>query len=82
MPCTAKGCLYIIQKYCPSVIGKRVVVVGQLVLLQLIGEGSLSFAEPRCNSDVMQCDDKEPFNNHKGSRHFNNLYWEPFVHSR
>ena len=29
VPCTANGCLYIIQRYLPSVIGKRVVVVGQ-----------------------------------------------------
>lgn len=33
IPCTAKGCLYIIQKYCPSVIGKRVVVVGQSMIV-------------------------------------------------
>jgi len=33
IPCTAKGCLYIIQKHCPSVIGKRVVVVGQSVVV-------------------------------------------------
>ena len=33
MPCTAKSCLYIIQKYCPSVIGKRVVVVGQSMIV-------------------------------------------------
>ena len=29
IPATAKGCLYIIQQYFPSVIGKRAVVVGQ-----------------------------------------------------
>jgi len=33
VPSTAKGCLYIIQKYCPSVIGKRVVVVGQSMIV-------------------------------------------------
>eukprot|EP01022_Parablepharisma_sp_SALTPOND_P020670 TRINITY_DN382_c0_g2_i1.p4 TRINITY_DN382_c0_g2~~TRINITY_DN382_c0_g2_i1.p4 ORF type:complete len:339 (+),score=20.13 TRINITY_DN382_c0_g2_i1:3437-4453(+) len=33
MPCTAKGCLYIIQRYCPSVIGKRAVVVGQSMIV-------------------------------------------------
>ena len=33
MPCTAKGCLYIIQRYFPSVIGKRVVVIGQSAIV-------------------------------------------------
>ena len=33
IPCTAKGCLYMIQKYCPSVIGKRIVVVGQSMIV-------------------------------------------------
>ena len=32
-PCTAKGCLYIIQRYTPSVIGKRAVVVGQSMIV-------------------------------------------------
>ena len=33
MPCTTKGCLYIIQKYCSSVIGKLVFVIGQSMIL-------------------------------------------------
>lgn len=51
MPCTAKGCLYIIQKYCPSVIGKRVVVVGQ----SMIVGAPVAYALQNLDATVTSC---------------------------
>lgn len=51
MPCTAKGCLYIIQKYCPSVIGKRVVVVGQ----SMIVGAPIAYALQNLDATVTSC---------------------------
>jgi len=51
MPCTAKSCLYIIQKYCPSVIGKRVVVVGQ----SMIVGAPVTFSLQNLDATVTSC---------------------------
>lgn len=51
VPCTAKGCLYIIQKYCPSVIGKRVVVVGQSMIVGT----SITYSLQNLDATVTSC---------------------------
>lgn len=51
MPCTAKSCLYIIQKYCPSVIGKRVVVLGQ----SMIVGAPVAFSLQNLDATVTSC---------------------------
>jgi 5,10-methylene-tetrahydrofolate dehydrogenase/methenyl tetrahydrofolate cyclohydrolase len=51
MPCTTKSCLYIIQKYCPSVIGKRVVVLGQSMIVGV----PVAFSLQNLDATVTSC---------------------------
>ena len=51
VPCTAKGCLYIIQRYSPSVIGKRAVVVGQ----SMIVGAPIAFSLQNMDATVTSC---------------------------
>lgn len=51
IPCTAKGCLYIIQRYCPSVIGKRAVVIGQ----SMIVGAPIAYALQNMDATVTSC---------------------------